>query len=370
MRTAYRVLSTAVAVGAIFPIGIPSAHADTSDVKVEFANWFWSGQTYGTGPNDVPYPAIPYDATGVPKGGLPVSFKGETETTKDGGTIAKPDKESYLAWDVYFIPEGSYVDSFTFTLFVDDKATQAFVPEEIAVPGQTERGGQPAIIACVPTIGFGPGDGAEPYQLKPEDDCTDQIFGTYDEKTNSYTFDASTYAQDWVDGKENNGLGIRPSIEATDPFQLVFKGAADVKASITYTPAEAEPTAPPIVYEPVPMPPLPPTDTSVFVPNEQPVPQPQPQVQPTPVVVKTKAPVVLQNVAASPLSASRGLSPVFWFAMIGGVLLLGVTSLILGDPLEAAAGSRSRVRSTGRHRLNTPATVPVRATRPVRPRIV
>ena len=369
MRTAYRVLSTAFAVGAIFPIGIPTAHADTSDVKVEYANWFWAEQTFGSGPNGVPYPALPTDtkAVGVPKGDLAVAYAGQKEKKADGSEVSKPDKETYLQWDVYFIPEGSYVDSFTFTIFLDPDAEQVFAPL-VAVPGQPPKGGQPTIVACLPSKGFGPGEG-DAFQVKPDDDCSNQLVGAFDEATQSYAFDASTYAQDWVDGLDNFGLAIRPLEDVSDPFQLVFKGAADVKASITYTPAEPEVVTPVAPIDPVALPPLPPTDTSVYVPDAGPVPQPQPQAPPAPVVLQTRAAAPIQHVAATPLSASRALSPAFWFAMVGGVLLLGVTSLILGDPLEAAAGSRNRVRSTGRHRLNVPATVPVRATR-VRPRTV
>lgn len=370
MRTAYRVLSTAVAVGAIFPIGTLPAHAQastTAEVAVETSAWFWSAQTFGAGPGDVPLPPVPTDPSGVPKGDLAVAYKGDKETLKDGTEVAKPDKETYLAWDIYFIPEGSYVDSFTFTLFLDPDAEQLFVPQEVEVETQPTHFGQPDVVACLPTIGFGSGEG-DAFAVKPQDDCSEPLYGSYDEKTLSYTFDASVYAQDWVDGKDNFGLGFRPALDAPDPFQLVFKGAKDVKATITYTPAEAEPTAPPVVDPVVPLP-QPPTDVSVFVPSGPQV-QPQPQAEPQapPVVAVTQAPVVVQNVAASPLVTTRGLSPVFWLAMVAGVLLIGATSLILGDPLEPAA-ARGRARTPGRHRL-APAAAPGRTTRPVRPRTV
>ena len=372
MRTAYRVLSTAIAVGAIFPIGTLPAHAQastTSEVKVETAAWFWSGQTSGTVPEaGLPLPNLPADKTGVPAGDLAVAYKGEKETLEKGGEVTKPDKETYLAWDIYFIPEGSYVDSFTFTLFLDPAAEQVYVPQEVEVPSQVTHGGVPDVVACLPTIGFGSGEG-DAFAVKPADDCSEPLYGSYDEKTMSYTFDASVYAQDWVDGKDNFGLGFRPALDAPDPFQLVFKGAKDVKATITYTPAEAEPTAPPVIDPVVPLP-QPPTDVSVFVPSGPQV-QPQPQAEPQapPVVAVTQAPVVVQNVAATPLVTTRGLSPVFWLAMVAGVLFIGVTSLILGDPLEPAAAARGRARTTGRHRL-APAGAVGRTTRPVRPRTV
>jgi len=371
VRTAYRVLSTAVAVGAIFPFGMAPAHADTSPVKVETAAWFWSQQVTGEiGDTGVGYPVtVPVKASGVPEGDLAVAYKGDKEAD---GTTSKPDKETYLAWDVYFIPEGSYVDSFTFTMPLDPEAEQLFGPAVTPPAAHPPVGGQPAIVACVPTIGFGEASG-ESFTLKPTDDCSNQLYGSFDEKTQSYTFDASTYAQDWVDGKDNTGLAIRPQEDASDPFQLVFKGAKDITATISYTPAaEDGGVAPPVVDTGVPLPIQPPsTGSSGYVPAApvaQPVPQPAPQ--PAPVVMQTRAPVAVQNVAASPLRSSRGLSPVFWFAMLGGAMLLGATSLILGDPLEAVAGSRDRVRTNGRHRLNVPATGAPRTTRPVRPRTV
>ena len=370
MRTAYRFLSTAVALGAVFPIGTQAAYAEEAPVKVETAAWFWAQQTSGSAPGaGVGIPNVPTDApvAGVPKGKLAVAYKGEKETNKDGDQISKPDKETYLAWDIYFVPEGSWVDSFTFTLTLDPDAEQMFVPVDVpGSPAGPARGGQPPLIACVPTIGFGEGEG-DAFGVKPEDDCADQIFAEFDAVKGTYTFDATTYAQDWVDGKDNFGLGIRPALDAADPFQLVFKGAADVTATIAYTPAAPEPTQPPTVVDPV-LPPLPPTDTSTYVPDVQPQPRPQPQPTPAPVVM-TRKPAPINNIAARPLTSTSALSPVFWFAMIGGVLLIGTMSLILGDPLEPVAAGR-RVRTNGRHRLNVPAGVPVRPAGQIRPRTV
>jgi len=366
VRTAYRVLSTAVAVGAIFPFGALPAHADTAPVKVEYSSWFWSAQTTGQTVEGYPVPSVPLGPSGVTENQLAVAYKGETETRPDGETWAKSDKETFLMWDIYFVPEGSFVDSFTFSITLDETAQQLYVPQRVEPPAQPAHGGVPPLIACYPSIGFGPGAG-EAWAAKPDLDCTDRIEGAWDEATKSYTFNATVQAQDWIDGKDNYGLGIRPATDQQDPFQLVFKGAADVKATIEYTPAEPEEPEEPIVEPDVVLPPVPPTDTSVFVPDTQPVPQPQPQPAPE---VRVQEPVQVQPVAASPLKASRGLTPVFWFAMISGVLLIGTASLILGDPLEAATGSRNRIRPNGRHRLTVPAGATARVTPSPRPRTV
>lgn len=368
MRTAYRILSTAVAVGAIFPFGTLPAHADSAPVAVEASSWFWSAQTTGQTVEGYPVPSVPLGPSGVTEEQLAVAYKGENETRPNGDTWAKSDKETFLMWDIYFVPEGSYVDSFTFSLKLDETAKQLYVPQEVAPPAQPAHGGMPPLIACFPTIGFGQGAG-EAWAAKPDLDCTDPIVADYDEATKTFTFDATVQAQDWVDGKDNYGLGIRPATDQQDPFQLVFLGAKDVKATIEYTPAEDEEPETPIVQPDVVLPPVPPTDTSVFVPDTQPVPQPQPQEQPAP-VVQVQEPVKVQPIAASPLKASRGLTSTFWFAMLGGVLVLGTASLILGDPLEATTSSRNRIRSNGRHRLTTPAGAAVRVTPSARPRIV
>jgi hypothetical protein len=366
LRTASRLLSTAVAVGAIFPIGTMPAHADSSPVLVETAAWFWSSQTSGSVPQaGVPYPAVPASTSGVPDGDLAVAYKGETETKQDGTKVSVPDKETYLAWDIYFIPEGSYVDSFTFTMFVDTAAHNLIPPKVDQVPGQTPRGGQPPIVACVPSIGFGEGYG-DSFDVKPADDCTDEIIGQYDATKNTYTFDATVYAQDWVDGKDNFGLAIRSMEDEDDPFQLSFLGKAKVTASISYTPVEEQAEVPPYV-PPVALPPLPSTGNTGVV--SMPQPQPQPQAPPV-VVVEPRKPVAIRPVAASPLRSSRALTSVFWFALLGGVLLLGTASLILGDPLEPAAATGTKVRAGGRYRLNIPAGAPARVTGPARPRTV
>jgi hypothetical protein len=373
VRTAYRLLSTAVAVGAIFPFGMTSAHADTRPILVEQSAWFWAEQVGGEAAGGVGWPVgVPRPASGVPEGDLAVAYTGKTEVnaeTKE--TESVPDKETYLRWDVYDVPEGSYVDSFVFTMFVDPAATTNTALPEVAVPGQPAKGGQPVVVACLPKSGFAEADG-EPFLDKPQDNCSSQIVGAYDAVKKSYTFDASVIAQDWVDGLDNHGLAIRPMTDATDPFQLSFLPASKVTATLTYTPAT--PVAPVPTYEPAPFfPPVQPpvdtnTGTTVYTPGTAPQPAPVPQTAPKP-VVKAPKPMVVRNVAASPLRSSRGLSGTFWFAMVGGVLLLGTMSLILGDPLEPVAGTR-RVRTGGRHRLAVPAGAPVRSTRPIRPRTV
>src|SRR5688500_8852019 len=145
---------------------MPGAAAETRPVTVEKSAWFWSQQVSGEVAPGVPYPGgVPMAASGVKEGNLAVAYQGETEVNTDGDKTAVPDKETYLAWDIYDVPTGSIIDSFTFTMFVD-ATDKNVVPPEVAVPGQTPVGGQPVIIACRPTIGFGPAEG-DAFSAKP-----------------------------------------------------------------------------------------------------------------------------------------------------------------------------------------------------------
>lgn len=360
MRTVHRALSTAVAVGALFPFGLaaaPAASADVTPIKVETAGWFWSQQVSGEAAPGVTYPGtVPQSASGVPAGDLAVAYAGKTENRPDGTKESIPDKETYLAWDVYVVPEGSTVNSFTFSMVVDPEGKNLELPPanpQVAPP----RGGVPPIVACAALSGFGAGEG-DSFASKPKDDCTDQVYGVYDATKQTYTFDATVYAQDWVDGKDNFGLAIRPLDDEDDPFQVVFKGAATVVTTLDFTPPEEE-----VVEEdeePLPVdtgiaePPV--TDNGTgFVPAPQPEPQAPPAPKPT-VAPTRRAPAT--NVAARPVSVDAGIGAEFWLAMLAGVLVLGIVSLILGDPLVPAIAGREDALTRALRQRRTAGAVP------------
>jgi hypothetical protein len=357
VRTTYRIASATIALAAVFPLGLPAAHAEAVSAQpADVAAWFWdkqvSGNVPGTGTGPipgVPYPGqVPAPLSGVDADRFAVSYQGGTEKTADGQDAAKPEKETYLSWDIYsFVEPGAIIDSFVITLPLDANGESNRV---------TKPDAQPELVACKPAAGFGAASG-DAFAAKPADDCADVVFGSFDAAKSAYVFDISTYAQDWVDG-DNFGIAIRPKLDETVPFQLQFAEQAKLVADWSYTnPAAEEP-----VFEPEPfVPEAPPVDggfsggvdTGGFVPQPQPQPQP---VAPKP-VVPIQEPRPVQRAAAVPFVESSTPTWQFWAAAMAGVVLLGVVSLILGDdrvPVADAAGSsrldsvlRSRQRALG-----------------------
>lgn len=352
MRTTHRVLSTAIAVGAIFPLGLPVAQAAELALPVEVQSWFWDDQS------DDARAQVPTSTSGVTAGSVAVAITdgagraGEIQPNDpadpaDDETQKRSNKETFLSWNLDAIPTGSIVDSFQVTLVADPTGRSAELPV-IAVPGQTQRGGQPNVIACRPLTGFGDADGVG-YADKPALDCRDASSGSYDAATDSYTFDLTIFAQDWVDGLiDNFGVGLRPELDEDDPFQLVFQGGAKIVTKVAFTPAEPEFEEP--VLTPTP------DDQGGFVDPgfdsgsgttdvvfEPTVEQPVPVANPAPAAPK---PVVeVQPVAARP-TYTRNLSvgPAFWLSLLAAVGLLGIVSLVLGDPIVPVRGQRAASR--------------------------
>lgn len=325
MRTTYRIVTTLVALGAVFPvIGTSAAQADTSQPGVIQATWYWQEQTVAVGPEPV---SPPTQVSGVPDKDLAVASKGDS-----GGV---PDKEPYLAFDFAAIPPQSTVNAFTVTLAVDDspQAVQAMPPDL-------------KLIACGAVRAWTAAAGGEAWSQKPADDCSAKIPGKYDATAKTWTFDIAPIAQAWANGDPALGIGIVGDPTYTTPFQVVFKPASTVKTSVDYTPAVVEPTTEP-TFEPTPyVPPVAPPPvvsgpapiTSVDVP-----PAPSPSPAPAPVVVTSTRPVT--RTAAVPFTHSSGIPGSFWLAALAGVVLLGVVSLVLGDPevaTDVASGSVTR----------------------------
>ena len=337
MRTTYRILSATIALGAAFPIGMPTAYAeDVSALQPSTAAWFWDKQTSGSLPVvGVGTPTVPSQLSNVDTDRYAVSYQRGTETTASGDSIAAPEKETYLMWDIYDIVEsGSTIDSFVVTLPLDPDAESNKVP-------YGPDGARPELIACKPVGGFGPASG-DAFASKPKDDCTDAVFSSFDAAKQAYVFDITTYAQDWVD-QDNFGIAIRPKTDETIPYQLQFKAQADILANLSFTPPvaveepvfeEPEYVAPPVVDTGTVVQP----DLGGFVPVPQP--QAQPPAAPKPVVV-TEAPRQIRRAAATPFVEDFTLSKEFWGAALFGVVLLGIVSLILGD-------DRVRVREAGK----------------------
>jgi len=379
VRTTHRVISTAIALGAIFPVGLPVAQAAELTLPVDVAAWFWDDQS-----DDV-RAQVPRSGSGVPTDGLAVAITegagraaevqpNDPKDPSDDESQKRSNKESFLSWNLDAIPTGSIVDSFTTTLIIDPAGRSAELPT-IAVPGQTQRGGQPNIIACRPLGGFAEAEGIG-YLDKPALDCRDASVGTYDEKAGTYTFDLTIFAQDWVDGLiDNFGVGLRPEVDEDDPFQMVFLGAAKVVTTASFTPAEPE------VEEPA-QAPTPEdqgtfvdpgftsgTGSTTFTPTVEAPVAPAPAAQPAPVA---PAPAVtVTTVAARPvINPDRSVGASFWLSLLAAVGLLGIVSLVLGDPVVPVRGQRTASRIPLGRTAPVGATLRPRTSVAIRPRSI
>lgn len=336
MRTTYRIATTLVALGAVFPFGAVAAHADTAVALVDQTNWFWAEQVGGTVPNTpLPYPSGIPDAT-VPQDSNDLAVAGNpAQTQKEPKGV---DKEAYLSFSFTTVPALSTVNTFTFTMPLDPAANgSAYDPQT-----------PPVLIACAASGGWGQGNigqHGDQFDGKPSDDCAGAPKGTFDATKKTYTFDITATAQKWVNGDINFGIGIRNADTYTTPFNLVFGPVEKITASVDYTPPApvVTPTVapPPPVDQPVVQPPVSGgygsgTVTPPVV-NQPSAPAPQaPPVAP-PVVAQP-----VTQVAARPLSQESGVPAAFWFAMLAAVVLLGAVSLVLGDPDVTVTGNRQR----------------------------
>jgi hypothetical protein len=336
MRTPSRLgalVTLSVPVWAALSVAAPAAPAlaaAPSAPKVVQSNWYWYHQADaadGTGAEALPEPS------GVPSGDLSVAYTGGTTSDQ-----TQPSKETYLAFDLSGIDPLATVSSFTFTLTLDGPAQIKATP--------------PVLIACAPVRTWSNGEGTSWFD-KPVDDCTTAIAaeGKPDAKAGTYTFAIPSLAQKWVAGT-NTGVAIRQDpTKQKAPFQLNFKGAATVKASLAYLPPVAAPPAPPTTPQTTPAvsnggtapgslggtgttPGLTaPAGTNPAPQNA--APSPMPQVAPQ------------QPVAAVSRVAPAGSMPSVGFWLLGVAVLgfLVLVSLVLGDssvPIPAGAVRTSR----------------------------
>lgn len=337
MRTPYRIATTLVALGAVFPFGATAAHAEVETPLVDQANWFWAEQVGGTIPGSpgVPYPAGLSDPT-VPSNTNDLAVAGNpAQQQKDPKGV---EKEAYVSFGLTTMPLGATVNSFTFTWPLDQQATSG-----TAYDTQTP----PILVACLPKGGWGQGNlgqHGDQFDGKPQDDCAGAPAGKFDPTAKTYTWDITALAQKWSDGEINFGVAIRNEETYTTPFNLVFAPVDKITTSLDYTP--------PVPEAPVPTTnPVPPTDNNVVPPpstgggyNPTPVTPPVSNVTPSAAPQSSPpAPVVQQPVtrsAARPLTQETGMTGAFWLAMLAGVVLIGVVSLVLGNPEVAVATTR------------------------------
>lgn len=306
-----------------------SAAADSVKVGLLQQAWYWQNAYEQSNPPVAEAPPAT-EPSGVPSGDLAVAF------TDPGASPPEPSsKMTALSFNLGSLAPGSSVTDFTFSLTLDtDPSATAF-----NTAGAT-------ILACLPTRGW-PAVMQGDYTDEPTYTCANGV--KPEVNGNTYTFKIPAIAQTWVDDQNLGVAIVADPDKSAAPFQVVFKGAKDVQATLGYTPAVAPPptTSPPAGGStgPVstgntgttgsgPSVPLPPVSTGNVGGNA-----------PAPVVaspVPAVAPATTAVAAVKPASSAPTAG--FWLAAIAIAAIVLVTSLVLGDPspapATAAAGSR------------------------------
>ena len=334
MRTTYRIANTAVAVAAIFPIGMPAAAADTASEPAAASAYF----SFTTPAKDDAVPQDPgptfvrLNTDRVAPGNLAVA-----QTVVNGQSS---DKESFIRFDLAGVPVGATIDSAVVT-----------VPLQPNDPNNQSANHTPDKVKACATgpEGFADGIDAGAYDEKPTVDCKRlDVVAKATADGAAYTFDVTPLAKLWMTDL-NDGIALVPA-KKDQPFQVVFQPGSKATIAVTYTAAGGgdtvvDPVLPPVTpVQPV-LPPPPVVDAPVAQPNIGPAPQPQPQPQAAPAAPKPKVATPVRQpvntVAASGrgFTESNGLTAGFWLAALAGVGLLGVMSLILGSHEVPVAAS-------------------------------
>jgi hypothetical protein len=341
VRTAYRIVTTTLAVAAAFPIGLPTAHADASAALLVDSNWFWHDQFDGQiGPSGVGQ-RMPGAASGTPDGEIGVGYTNGKSATGSLTPDAPqnypedtPNKEAYLRWAT--IPFGATLTSFTFKLPLD---TQRSTPQP-----QTPI----KLVACAAINDWPAGQPpyGDPYSGKPQDDCTVSAEGAWDAAASTYSFDVTNIAQGWLTSGLNLGLGLRQKPGEKQVFQF-NADPLRITAMVDYIVPPPEPTTVPQPPAPGPVV-LPPVAAPAPVVPFVPQPAPAPAPAPAPVVSQPTTPATVPQAATVPFDPDLRPNGALWAALLLGVLLLGVTSLLLGNPDAAPVTTAGPATPLGR----------------------
>ena len=312
------------------------------------SNWYWAEKAPAPGGNALPALPAPADpASGVPAGDLGVGLVADQ--------AAPADKVAAVGFDLTTIPARSVFTRFTVTVPVDSGATQA----------QTA---QPALSACENIDSFLDGTGPTDMSKAPPVSLPSCVKGVFDAKR-GYVFDLTTMANDWSFGAPSAGISLRPTTTApgTAPFSVALKGKNSITTAAEYTapevaavPAATSPGAPVVAAPPavstgtsgggVALPPAVPVDT---LPAPQAAPAaPAPQVNPAP----QAAPVAIQASAFVPGDPTPSAG--WWLGLLGVLALLGLTAVVLGDPMAPVVVDARRRRFAGVVRARTQVAAP------------
>ena len=359
MRSAARWMSVVTLLGAAGAPGLLAAGpawADTAVSGVLASNWYWQEQdnvTPAGAPAGLPAGA-PGQASGIPDGDLGVGYTNQV------------DKVAALNFDVSALPRGATVDSFAVTMPVDQSAHNL-------------ANGVPLLAACPAIDSFKPGAGPSAFKDVPPQGTSVCVNGKYDAAKQAYTFDIAQIAGDWAAGAPVDGIVVQPKPGDTTPFNYAFLGAKDIKVAASFSrPVTAAPApAAPTTSGGVPAAPAPQAydvGTLPVAPAAAPIaPAPAPQVV-APAAPVVAPPATTQTVpAAAVVPSIDALRPdgLFYLGLTGLALLLVAASVVLGDPMPAAAVDLRRRRFAdvvrARAAARTPAATSARAAAP-RPR--
>ena len=320
VRTVARVIAVGVMAGSTSMLLLPggTAAAATAKVGVLQQAWFWQ-TAYEQANPPVAQAAPATEPSGVPDGDLAVAYTGSADKSSS--------KMSALSFDVSNLTPGTTVNAFTFSLTLDSAPTATSFDSVDA-----------KVVACLPTRAW-PAQLGGDYTNQPGVDCAKKVAPEVNGST--YTFKIPGLAQSWADD-QNLGVAILADPDnAAAPFQLVFAGAKDVKADLSYTPAVSSTgsstgsgttTVPatggtgPTDSGPVPAPPVT-TDTTTTTPASA-----APPVVATPAAVPARPVAAAKTAPAIPTKA-------FWGAALVLAAVLLAASLVLGDPAPAAETS-------------------------------
>lgn len=331
MRTPYRIASTAVAVAAAFPFGMPAASADMIGETAAASAYFSS--------------TTPAKDDALPQDPGPTFVRLNTDRVAPGNLAvaqsipnAQSDKESFIRFDLVGVPLDAVIESAVITV--------PLAPDDPATGNQSANPAPEKVKACATgPEGFADGVDAGAYDEKPTLDCKrlDVVAkATADGK--AYTFDVTPLAKTWLVDL-NDGIGLTPAVK-DQPFQVVFQPGSKATIAMTYSAPSSTPVEPVLPPAPVAPPVAPPPvfNAPIAQPNigpapVQPQPAPQPAPAPKPKVAAPRTPVNAVAVARPGFTESNDLSAGFWLAALAGVGLLGVVSLILGNPEVPVAAS-------------------------------
>jgi hypothetical protein len=249
-----RLISSFIALAAVVSGSLilvaPTAGADTAEPEIAYEGW------YARAKGEDPQVVIPCSPP-TPRGCGPVSpadfpapqskSTGAYVVSSAGGRAGDSDGEGDTGWAAFqwdlFPYLGATAEKFVVTL--SQAEDNGFRNQ-----GDTWSGGEIFIQACNVLDGWSSEPGSNPWITRPpvSDEC---VVPTIDPEKRQFTFDVSSFAQSWLDGK-GYGFVIRPGtpdrVDDLPPFQITFSGYYDAPVTGA-TGSTTSPTPPKVVFD-------------------------------------------------------------------------------------------------------------------------